>query len=147
MKIVKLFFVAMAFLVACVTSAFAVDMPSVGEPLEPPAGTLVNITNDGIVTVKGPIEIYGDLVYVYGGREIETAKLVSGTATIPARRWVNLIFKGEDGLWHFLLVKYENTAMPTPWMGDHLCAMPDFGNGSALTNCDWLRKGYISRSR
>lgn len=126
------------------TAAFAVDEPNnLGPAADPPAGssmTIVTSGNGATVTVRG-MDIYNDNLYVYGGDHIEIVKFVGGVAKIPAKHWLNTIFKGTDNLWHYLLVAPENQVMPKEWMRDGVCVMPDFGHGSSITACEWLR-GY-----
>lgn len=138
-----------AFFVAVSAVAMAgVDMPSpLGKAADPPDGARVSIASypgGATVTVSG-LEVYKNLVYVYGSDSIETVALVNGSAKIPERRWINMAFKDANGLYHFLLVIDEHSVVPAKWYGNGVCVMPDFGKGSSLTSCDWLREEYKSR--
>ncbi|KKQ06157.1 MAG: hypothetical protein US15_C0017G0009 [Candidatus Moranbacteria bacterium GW2011_GWF1_36_4] len=141
-----LFVLMLSVVFSEIVFAADIDEPAnLGRATDPPAGALMTMipTGDGgvLLTVKG-MEVYKDLVYLYGGDGIETATLVNGTVKLTQRRWINLCFKGSDGLWHYLLVSVENQVVPKEWMGENVCTMPDFGQGSAIVYCGWIRDKY-----
>ena len=146
------FLVGMLFLGgSAAIAANGIDEPAnLGLAADPPDGAMVTMipTGDGgvLISVKG-MEVYNDLVYLYGDPDgIKTTKLSEdGTAKIPARHWANLIFKGADGLWHYLHMSDENQVVLKTWMGPGVCVMPDFGYGSSMVYCGWVRPSYLGQ--
>lgn len=120
------------------------EVANLGKAIDPPAGAFVDILPHGAtatIVVRG-LDVYKNQVYVYGAGKIEAYALVNGEATIPARRWFNLAFKGGDGLWHYLLVDDDYRFVRPEWMGSNVGIKPNTGKGSALTATIWLAPEY-----
>ena len=132
-------------IVAIAIPAIAADRPAnLGKAALPSAGAKISIADAGglrVLTISG-LDVYKSRVEIYGGDGIEYCTLQSGSCTYPAGRWLNLIFKGSDGNYHYVLVTDEYRTVRQPWMGEGVSVMPNFGKGSALVYVGDLRKEY-----
>ena len=123
----------------------AADRPlNLGKAMIPLASASVSIAETGgsrVITISS-LEIYKNQIEIYGGDGIEYCTLQSNSCTYPAGRWLNFMFKGLDGNYHYVLVTDEYRVVRQPWMGTGVSVMPNFGKGAAIIYNGDLQREY-----
>lgn len=141
----KVFLIMLFICLVAAGYVSAADKPlNLGKAIIPLASASVSIAEAGnsrVLTVTG-LEVYKNQVEIYGGDGIEYCTLQNNSCTYPAGRWLNFMFKGLDGNYHYVLVTDEYRVVRQPWMGSGVSVMPNFGKGAAIIYNGDLQKEY-----